>query len=111
MATLQQLRYDKNWVDPRLKMPAITLPMDQLLDTIWTPETFFQNSIKVKSIPSMKGNSGKIIYTDNSSIGFFESLAITFECKCILGRYQRPQQVDLCWDEMDLCFWQNPTRI
>ena len=62
-------------------MPAITLPMDQLLDTIWTPETFFQNSIKVKSIPSMKGNSGKIIYhiflSQYSSISY-----LRHNCNC-----------------------------
>ena len=40
-----------SWVDPRLNSPAVTLPMGQVLN-IWMPETYFQNSVKVKSILS-----------------------------------------------------------
>ena len=67
------------WADPRLKVPKKSLAMD--LDTIWIPDTYFQNSVQVKPIPNMKAKSGKKLVMYNSNIVLYDAFAITFECK------------------------------
>ena len=70
-----------SWVDPRLKIPANPKKMNQLLDEVWIPDTYFQNAVQVKSIPNMKANSGKRFYVYDSYVGLVDEVAITFECK------------------------------
>ena len=82
-----------SWVDPRLKLPNITLGIDQtqVLDAIWIPNTGFDNSVQVKSIPSMK-LTGKKLFTSHSHLTIIDTLAITFECKMNFAEFPFDQQ-------------------
>ena len=78
------------WADPRLKVPKKSLAMD--LDTIWIPDTYFQNSVQVKPIPNMKAKSGKKLVMYNSNIVLVDEFAITFECKMNFDQFPFDQQ-------------------
>ena len=80
-----------NWDDPRLKIPKKSLTMD--LETIWIPDTYFQNSVQVKSIQNMKRNSGKSLFVSNvGGFSIMDALAITFECKMNFDQFPFDQQ-------------------
>ena len=78
------------WADPRLKVPKKSLAID--LDTIWIPDTYFQNSVQVKPIPNMKAKSGKKLVMYNSNIVLVDEFAITFECKMNFDQFPFDQQ-------------------
>ena len=83
-----------SWVDPRLKLPNITLggiDQTQLLDAVWIPNTGFDNSVQVKSISNMK-LTGKKLFTSHSHLTIIDTLAIRFECKMNFAEFPFDQQ-------------------